>query len=65
MKVQPSNQDAAWLQDVEGASEGSDELLVQSDEEEVQPDTSLVDMQDVDPVKDSDDSDSAGDLPSG
>uniref|UniRef100_A0A3B4U462 Dystrobrevin binding protein 1 n=1 Tax=Seriola dumerili TaxID=41447 RepID=A0A3B4U462_SERDU len=43
----------------------SDEPLVQSDEEDIQPDMSLVGLQDVCAAKGSDDSDSVGDLPSG
>nr|XP_019946687.1 PREDICTED: dysbindin-A-like [Paralichthys olivaceus] len=60
---QPSIQDAALGREEEVASEESDEPLVQSDEEEVQPDMSLVGLQDVERA--SDESDSAGDLPSG
>ncbi|XP_040901304.1 dysbindin-A-like [Toxotes jaculatrix] len=59
---QSSNQDAVWEEEV--ASGESDEPLVQSDEEDVQLDMSLVGLQDVGTVKGSDDSDSAGDLPS-
>ncbi|GAA6217523.1 dysbindin-A-like [Lates japonicus] len=62
---QPSNQSAVWEREEEVASEESDEPLVQSDEEDVQPDMSLVGLQDVGTVKGSDDSDSTGDLPSG
>ncbi|XP_042279178.1 dysbindin-A-like isoform X2 [Thunnus maccoyii] len=62
---QPSNQDIAWMQEEEVASEESDEPLVQSDEEEIQPDMSLIGQQDVGPLRGSDESDSAGDLPSG
>ena len=62
---QPSNQDAVWEQEEEVTSEESDEPLVQSDEEEVQPDMSLVGLKDVSSVRGSDESDSAGDLPSG
>lgn len=39
---QPSNQDAVWEPEEEAASEESDEPLVQSDEEDVQPDVLLV-----------------------
>ncbi|XP_058504759.1 dysbindin-A-like isoform X2 [Solea solea] len=60
---QRSNQDAGLEREEEVASEESDEPLVQSDEEDIQPDTSLVGLQDV--VRSSDDSDSTGDLPSG
>ncbi|XP_059195980.1 dysbindin-A-like [Centropristis striata] len=62
---QPSNQEAAWEQEDEAASEESDEPLVQSDEEDIQPDMSLVGLQDVGAMRGSDDSDAAGDLPSG
>ncbi|XP_037639567.1 dysbindin-A-like [Sebastes umbrosus] len=62
---QASNQVAVWEQEEEAASEESDEPLVQSDEEDVQPDTSLVGLQDVGTMRGSDDSDTAGDLPSG
>lgn len=57
---QPSNQDAAWGREEEVES---DEPLVQSDEEEIQLDMSLIGLQDIERV--SDESDSAGDLPSG
>uniref|UniRef100_A0A3B4WVA1 Dysbindin-A-like n=1 Tax=Seriola lalandi dorsalis TaxID=1841481 RepID=A0A3B4WVA1_SERLL len=62
---QPSNQGAVWGREEEGGSEESDEPLVQSDEEDIQPDMSLVGLQDVCAAKGSDDSDSVGDLPSG
>ncbi|XP_044063776.1 dysbindin-A-like isoform X2 [Siniperca chuatsi] len=62
---QPSNQDAVWEQEEEVASEESDEPLVQSDEEDIQPDMSLVGLQDVGTMRGSDESDPAGDLPSG
>lgn len=62
---QPPNQDIAWMPEEEVASEESDEPLVQSDEEEIQPDMSLVCQQDVGSMRGSDESDSAGDLPSG
>ncbi|KAM9353328.1 dysbindin-A-like [Symphorus nematophorus] len=62
---QPSNQDAAWEQADEAASEESDEPLVQSDEEDVQPDMSLVGLQDATTLRCSDESDPAEDLPSG
>lgn len=45
-----SNQDAAWEQEEEAASEESDEPLVQSDQEDVQPDLSLVGSDDSDPA---------------
>ncbi|XP_047453577.1 dysbindin-A-like [Mugil cephalus] len=67
---QPSSQDAAWQQEdeeeevEEEAGEESDEPLVQLDEEDVQPDMSLVALQDVGAVRGSDESDSSGDLPS-
>ncbi|XP_041649545.1 dysbindin-A-like [Cheilinus undulatus] len=60
-----SNQDAAWEQEEEACSEESNELVVQSDEEDVQPDLSLSGLQDVGPLKGSDDSDPAEELPSG
>lgn len=63
--IQASNQDTAWEQEEEAASEESDEPLVQSDEEDVQPDMSLVGLQDVGTVRGSDESDTTGDLPSG
>ncbi|XP_031178714.1 dysbindin-A-like [Sander lucioperca] len=62
---QPSDQDAAREPEDEADSEESDEPLVQSDEEDVQPDVILVGLQEVGTVRDSDDSDPAGDLPSG
>lgn len=62
---QPSSRDAAWQQEEEVASEESDEPVVQSDEEDVQPDMTLVGLQDVGIVRGSDESDSAGELPSG
>lgn len=61
---QLSNQDSAWVQEEEVASEESDEPLVQSDEEDIQPDVSLIGQQNVCPVRGSDESDSTGDLPS-
>ncbi|XP_071324407.1 dysbindin-A [Trachinotus anak] len=64
-KDQPPKQDAVWQPEEEVASEESDEPLVQSDEEEVQLDMSLVGLQDVGTARGSDESDSAGDLPSG
>ncbi|XP_078143105.1 dysbindin-A [Centroberyx gerrardi] len=62
---QPANQGAARGQEDEVASEESDEPLVQSDEEDVQIDMSLVVLPEVGPMRSSDESDSAGDLPSG
>ncbi|KAM6936597.1 dysbindin-A-like isoform 1-T1 [Lycodopsis pacificus] len=62
---QASNQDAEWEKDEEAASEERDEPLVQSDEEEVEPDMSLVGLQDVVARRGSDESDPAGDLSSG
>ncbi|XP_070767799.1 dysbindin-A [Enoplosus armatus] len=59
------NQDAVWGQEEAVASEERDEPLVQSDEEDVQPDTTLVGLQDVGAMRGSDDSDPGGDLPSG
>lgn len=61
---QLSSQDAVWEPEEEVASE-SDDPLVQSDEEDIQPDMSLVGLQDVGTMRGSDESDSAGDLPSG
>ncbi|XP_033494789.1 dysbindin-A-like [Epinephelus lanceolatus] len=60
-----STGDAVGEQEEEVASEECDEPLVQSDEEDIQPDMSLVGLQDVGTVRGSDDSDHAGDLPSG
>ncbi|KAM4580580.1 dysbindin-A-like isoform 1-T1 [Odontesthes bonariensis] len=56
---QQSNQIVGWLKE-EVASEESDAQLVQSDEEDVQPDMSLVGLQDVGTVWGSDESDSPG-----
>ncbi|XP_033957577.2 dysbindin-A-like [Pseudochaenichthys georgianus] len=65
-KNQASNQAAEWEQEEEGAaSEESYEPLVQSDEEDIQPDMSLVALQDVGTLRGSDESDPAEDLPSG
>lgn len=58
-----STQAAEWQQE-EGPSEESEEPLVQSDEEDVQADMSLVAVQDVSTTWGSDESDSAGDRPS-
>lgn len=58
-----STQAAEWQQE-EGPSEESEEPLVQSDEEDVQADMSLVAVQDVSTTSGSDESDSAGDRPS-
>lgn len=44
---QPCNQDAAWEQVEDAASDECDKPLVQSDEEDIQLDTSLVGVQDV------------------
>ncbi|KAL6108734.1 dtnbp1 [Pungitius sinensis] len=63
--IQVPNQDAKWEQEEEVASEESDEPLVQSDEEDVQPDMSLVGLQDVGTRSGSDESDPAGELTSG
>uniref|UniRef100_A0A3P8SV73 Dystrobrevin binding protein 1a n=1 Tax=Amphiprion percula TaxID=161767 RepID=A0A3P8SV73_AMPPE len=63
--IQTSNQDAMWQQEEEVASGESDKPVVQSDEEDVQPDVALVVIQDVGTTKGSDESDSTGDLPSG
>ncbi|XP_015259310.1 PREDICTED: dysbindin-A-like, partial [Cyprinodon variegatus] len=54
---------AEWQQE-EGASEEGEKPLVQSDEEDVQADTSLVAVQDIPASSGSDESDSAGDKPS-
>ncbi|XP_029927365.1 dysbindin-A-like isoform X2 [Myripristis murdjan] len=62
---QLANQSAARGQEEEVASEDSDEPLVQSDEEDVQVDMSLVVLPEVGPARSSDESDSAGDLRSG
>ncbi|XP_054873422.1 dysbindin-A-like [Amphiprion ocellaris] len=63
--IQTSNQDAMWQQEEEVANGESDKPVVQSDEEDVQPDVALVVIQDVGTIKGSDESDSTGDLPSG
>lgn len=60
-----SNQDTACEQEEEAADEEADEPVVQSDEEDVQPDMSLVILQEAGPVRGSDESDSAGDPSSG
>ncbi|XP_068426404.1 dysbindin-A [Clinocottus analis] len=62
---QASNQDAEWEQDEEAASEESNEPLVQSDEEDIQPDMLLVSLQDVGERRGSDETNPAGDLPCG
>lgn len=62
---QLSNQDMVWMQEEEVTSEESDEPLVQSDEEDIQPDMSLIGQQGVCPMRGSDESDSEGELPSG
>lgn len=59
---QNSDQDAVWERVEEVGSEDSDEPVVQSDEEDIQPDTSLVALQVV--SRSSDESDSATDTPS-
>lgn len=51
-----------WERVEEVGSEASDEPVVQSDEEDIQPDTSLVALQVV--SRSSDESDSATDTPS-
>ncbi|XP_030580585.1 dysbindin-A [Archocentrus centrarchus] len=56
------NKGAFWQAEEELASQESDEPLVQSDEEDVQPDMALVVLHDVGTVRGSDDSDSSGDL---
>lgn len=60
-----SSQDTVWEPVVEAASDESDEPFVQSDEEDVQADMSLVGLQDVGTVRGCDESDLTGDLPSG
>ncbi|KAG7222046.1 hypothetical protein INR49_016806 [Caranx melampygus] len=62
---QPFNREGVWEQEEDMGSEESNELLVQLDEEDVQPDISLVGLHDVDAGRCSDESDSTGDLPSG
>ncbi|KAM4567667.1 dysbindin-A-like [Fundulus diaphanus] len=57
-----TTQDAECRQE-DGASEESEEPLVQSDEEDVQADMSLVAVQDIGTTWGSDESDSAGDKP--
>lgn len=59
---QLSNLDAAWEQGEELAKDQRDDPLVQSDEEEVQPDMSLVGLQDVGSVRGAEDSDPAEDM---
>ncbi|XP_037310114.2 dysbindin-A-like isoform X2 [Pungitius pungitius] len=63
--IQVPNQVAEYEEEEEVASEESDEPLVQSDEEDVQPDMSLVGLQDVGTRSGSDESDPAGELTSG
>ncbi|XP_076004610.1 dysbindin-A-like isoform X2 [Genypterus blacodes] len=58
------DQVTATEQDEEAASKARDEPVVQLDEEDVQFDMSLAAMQEVGSVRDSDESDSVGDLPS-
>ncbi|XP_061633069.1 dysbindin-A-like isoform X2 [Phyllopteryx taeniolatus] len=60
-----SDKDSECVHDDEGLSEDSDEPVVQLDEEDVQPDMTLVGLQDLDHVRGSDDSDSPGDMPCG
>lgn len=62
---QLANQGAARGHEEEVASEESDEPLVQSDDEDVQVDMSLVVLPEAGPVRSSDESDSAGDPCSG
>ncbi|XP_070691506.1 dysbindin-A [Pempheris klunzingeri] len=59
---QPTNQDELWEQEEEAAA---DEPVVQSDEEDVQPDVSLIGLKDVASLRGSDESDPVEDLPSG
>ncbi|XP_026149209.1 dysbindin-A-like isoform X2 [Mastacembelus armatus] len=58
------NQDVVQEQDEEVASRDSDEPVVQSDEEDVQPDMSLVGVQDVGTLRDCNESDSEEEMPS-
>ncbi|XP_063341828.1 dysbindin-A isoform X3 [Pelmatolapia mariae] len=62
---QLSNKDVFWQPEEELASQESDELLVQSDEEDIHPDMALVGLHDVGTLRGSDDSDSSGDLRTG
>ncbi|XP_077383963.1 dysbindin-A-like isoform X2 [Festucalex cinctus] len=59
------DKDPERVEDDEGHSEDSDEPVVQSDEDDVQADMTLVGLQDLDQVRSSDDSDSPGDVPCG
>ncbi|XP_019735635.1 dysbindin-A-like isoform X1 [Hippocampus comes] len=60
-----SDKDSECVQDDGDLSESSDEPVVQLDEEDVQPDMTLVGLRDPDQVRSSDDSDSPGDVPCG
>ncbi|KAM9805487.1 dysbindin-A [Syngnathus typhle] len=51
------------VQDGDGLSEDSDEPVVQLDEEDIQPDMTLVGLQDLEQVRSSDESDSPEDVP--
>lgn len=61
---QTLNQAAMWVQEEDVDSEESNEHLIQVDEEDFQPDISLVSLQDVDARRGSDESDSMGALSS-
>lgn len=65
MNQAPPTLNQPFKQEEDVGSEESNELVVQLDEEDVQPDISLVGLHDVDSWRGSDESDSAGDLPSG
>ncbi|KAF7648687.1 hypothetical protein LDENG_00152940 [Lucifuga dentata] len=62
---QLSNQDTAYEQLGEVEGEERDEPVVQPDEEDVQPDMSLIVLQEAHPMTGSEESDSTGDPPSG
>ncbi|XP_054638851.1 dysbindin-A-like isoform X2 [Dunckerocampus dactyliophorus] len=59
-----SDKDSECVPEDERVSEDSDDHVVQSDEEDIQPDMTLVGLQDVDAAGGSADSDSTGDVPS-
>ncbi|XP_077432524.1 dysbindin-A-like [Vanacampus margaritifer] len=65
LEKQPSDKDPQRVRDDEGPSEDSDEPVVQSDEDDVEPDMTLIGLQDLDQVRSSDESDSPGDVPCG
>ncbi|XP_028985749.1 dysbindin-A-like [Betta splendens] len=60
-----SNQSTGDWRQKEEAANKNDDYLVQSDEEVIEPDVSLLGLQDIDTTRHSDESDSAGELPSG